>query len=201
MVPVLMVPRYLTDASLSNPRLVCYPAHDEPAYAIIFSDGCPVLFQHTSAREHHHTTFPLHSSKRPTPFPAPHFSRVPAASHYHRSTTFLPHTSRITPPSQHHISPAYQPHHTTISAPHFSRIPAASHYHRSTTFLLHFNRITLPSQPRFSLFKPLGVRHYLNSVRCYALCTLKRTLRPPWHLPGRSVCVPCRTGAAQIVAA
>ena len=150
-----MVPRYLTDASLSNPRLVCYPAHDEPAYAIIFSDGCPVLFQHTSAREHHHTTFPLHSSKRPTPFPAPHFSRVPAASHYHRSTTFLPRSSRITLLSQHHISPAYQPHHTTIAAPHFSRIPAASHYHRSPTFLLHFNRITLPSQPHISpAFQP-----------------------------------------------
>ena len=167
-------------ASIITPRSPCIPASD------------PLPFQHhiSPAFQPHHTTIA-----------APHFSRIPAASHYHRSTTFLPHTSRITPPSQHHISPAYQPHHTTISAPHFSRIPAASHYHRSTTFLLHFNRITLPSQPRFSLFKPLGVRHYLNSVRCYALCTLKRTLRPPWHLPGRSVCVPCRTGAAQIVAA
>jgi hypothetical protein len=123
-----MVPRHLTDASLSKPWLVCYSIHDEPTCTTILPQPVVQLFSSTRARAsiitpssqadvlaatHHLPTTTL-----------PHHRTTP--SHYLPTTTLLHHSSRITLPSQ--------PHYTTFPPPHSSTIAP---YQRNNILALH----------------------------------------------------------------
>jgi hypothetical protein len=151
MVPVLMVPRYLTDASLNTPRLVCYAVHDEPiVLSHSFSRLSSSFPAHERARASSHPV-PLASQQQPTSFPAPHFPNIlPNITLYFSA----PHSPNIAPAShstsQHHIPPTLHPHHTLLL---------------STTFPQHCTRITLYfSARRFSRIAPASHLTFQHDV-------------------------------------